>query len=208
MKQPSLNLPVFSQKSDLNIAFGHVSVRKVNVSVYMCSNALHQSSTTFLNREGLIHYPAVVYRGAITAFCGCCHSTEGGLLFSRRTNTVRSRSHCGYCHHVCSKADSMSSYKCIRCVVFWSDMVQLMCFRLVWFNPFSPQTSRPTPHSLHGSDLEKPMPSTRTQMNKHSGLTSRNLLSQAQTYVHLDWKLVRTEQIMWLFGYPFSEQPY
>ncbi len=56
---------------------------------------------------------------------------EGGLLFSRRTNTSGREAIAGCCHHVCSKADSISSYKCIRCVVFWSDMVQLMCFRLV-----------------------------------------------------------------------------
>ncbi len=170
------------KKSNRNLGFGHVSIRKVHLCVCMCwcSNALHISSTTFTctyrATDGKCitsvtdgHTPVIW----ITYWCACVcvqmpctdrllrfsiknvllttlwysllwsHTSLLWLLpFNRKvawcSQEGRTRSGreaiAGCRHRVCSKAYSTSSYKHVGCVVFWSDIVQLMCFKLVWFH--------------------------------------------------------------------------
>ncbi len=82
MKQPSLNSPVFSHKSGGKVAIGHVPIRQVHVCMCVCVQLARADRVlrfSIENASKRLGYPAVVYRGAVVAFCCCCHPTERWL---------------------------------------------------------------------------------------------------------------------------------
>ncbi len=127
---------------------------------------------SFKNVSKRLDYLVVVCRGAVPAFCRCCHLT--GRYGEIRPN----RGVIDECHlRVHSKVYSAYSYKRGMCVGFWRIM-QLMCVWLVWTDASSTWTSYRLLDSQTqqcGSEFEESMPNTRTQT------TSRKLL--LQTYI-------------------------
>ncbi len=65
-----------------------------------------------------LHYPAVVYRGAVLVFCRCCHPTGRWLaaLWAEKYSLIDFFDGCRL--RVRSKAYSASSYKRGTCVGF------------------------------------------------------------------------------------------
>ncbi len=109
---------------------------KVSTCMYVCfcSTAPRWLCTTFLNWERLqaAWLPVVVHRGAVLAFCHCCHPTgrwlaalkveKHGLIEERLTSAV---------FELVSKRTARPPTNAVRVWCF-GGIVQLMCVWLSW----------------------------------------------------------------------------
>ncbi len=110
------------------------------------------------NASKRLDYPAVVYHGAVPAFCRCSVLSSDRKVAARSQGgeTRPNRGAIDRCHlQISSKAYSSSSYKCGACVGFWRHRTATVCLASVNWCIFHVKqllsSRRPRWHSLGAS---------------------------------------------------------